>query len=60
MRMVFADLPVPATGGFVYMKLADLKPGDRLTDFEFWGCVPVNAVRVVRADRLGVYVKCGE
>lgn len=41
-------------------KVADLKPGDRLTDFFAWGCVPLKAVRVVRRDKLGLFVNCKE
>lgn len=40
------------------MKLADLKPGDRLTGFTFWGCVPEHAVRIVCRDETGLFVKC--
>ena len=41
-------------------KVADLKPGDRLTDFEFWGCVPQGAVRIIQSSESGLYVKCRE
>ncbi len=42
------------------MKVSDLQQGDRLTDFEFWGCVPVRAIRVVQRDRFGFFVRCRE
>ena len=45
------------------MKLANLKPGDRLRcDFGIGddqpACVPVGAVRVVRRDGGGLFVRC--
>lgn len=43
------------------MKTADLRPGvDRLTDFQFWDCMPKGAVRIVYTCDLGLYVKCRE
>jgi len=43
------------------VRLKDLRPGDRLIGFEAWGCVPDDAVRVVRADADGaLYVRCRE
>lgn len=43
------------------VKVEDLKPGDRLTDFEFWGCVPQDATRIVKADADGeLFVSCRE
>lgn len=42
------------------MKLSDLKPGDRLTGFRFWECVPERAVRVVQQDEVGLFVECKE
>lgn len=48
-------------GGAGVTKVADLKPGDRLTDFFAWGCVPQGAVRVVRRDAEGyLFVRCAE
>jgi hypothetical protein len=41
-------------------KFIDLRPGDRLTDFFAWGCVPQHAVRVIRACDDGLFVKCRE
>lgn len=40
------------------MKLSDLRPGDRLTAFWAWGCVPEHDTRLVREDRTGLYVCC--
>lgn len=40
------------------MKYADLRPGDKLTNFEHWGCVPREATRTVREDNAGLYVLC--
>jgi hypothetical protein len=43
------------------VKTADLKPGDRLTGFRDWECVPTNAQRKVRRRRDGVlYLRCGD
>jgi hypothetical protein len=45
------------------MKLSDLKPGDRVR-CDFWvgdgetPCVPRDAVRVVRQDAAGLFVRC--
>jgi hypothetical protein len=42
------------------MKLADLKPGDKVKGFEHWGCIPVNATRTVRVCDAGPYLRCKE
>ena len=43
------------------VRLADIRPGDRLIGFEAWGCVPDDATRVVCADADGsLYVRCRE
>lgn len=41
-------------------QVSDLKPGDRLTDFFAWGCVPQRAVRVVLVCDEGLFVRCRE
>jgi hypothetical protein len=50
------------------LKISDLKPGDVLTGFTFWECVPERAKRAVRRDRglpsykgdRRLYVTCSE
>jgi len=40
------------------MKLSDLKPGDRLRCDDGFTCIPPNAVRVVRGDDEGLFIRC--
>jgi hypothetical protein len=43
------------------MKLSDLRPGDRITGFRDFGCIPDGAVRIVRRDAgNNLYVRCGD
>lgn len=42
------------------MKLADIQCGDRIKGFEGFGCIPGQAVRIVRRCDSGLYVKCRE
>ena len=40
------------------MKLTELIPGDKIKGFAGFGCIPDNAVRIVRDSPSGLYVKC--
>lgn len=43
------------------VQVSDLKPGDRLTDFFAWSCVPQDAVRVIQKHSAGyLFVRCAE
>lgn len=43
------------------VRLDELKPGDRLTGFRWWGCVPERAVRTVKCTHDGeLFVRCKE
>lgn len=40
------------------VQVSDLRPGDRLTDFFGWGCVPRAAILCVEDEGDGLFVRC--